>query len=298
MSARALPGATNPARGYLISWNNRPASRWRAASDTLVWGSVFRSQLLESRVRAALAHGRKLDLPGLVGIMGDSATADLRGQEDYPWMRRVIGNPGNRRLARMLSLLDAWSRAGSHRRDRHGAGHYQDSAAVALMDAWWDRFTRVYFARSLGPRVSAALHQLVSYNDAPGPQGDAFYGGFYSYVQKDLRDLLSRSLRSRGRRRHARLAPLAPYSRIYCASGTPRSCRGLLIKTLRQAITGLTTRYRSANPARWRVPTTCPAGQSPPGCDQIEFTSAGAIDTPPIPWQNRGTFQQAVSVRP
>ena len=42
------------------------------------------------------------------------------------------------------------------------------------------------------------------------------------------------------------------------------------------------------------------AGQAsgePPGTDQIEFITAGAVDTPPIPWQDRPTFQQAVEIR-
>jgi hypothetical protein len=296
LPARSLPGEINPARGYLVSWNNKPAPGWRAASDTLVWGSVFRSQLLERRVRAAIAHGHKVYLPDIVGIMGDAATSDLRGQEVYPWMRRVVGSSvRDPRLSQLLSLLDSWSRAGSHRRDRFGRGYYEDSAAVALMDAWWNRLATAYFAASLGGGVVPALHGLVSYNDAPGPSGDAFYGGFYSYIQKDLRDLLARFRRGSSHRA-ATTAPKAPYSRIYCARGTLRSCRTLLISTLRGAVADLTTKYHSADPAAWRVPVRCTAGQSPPACDQIEFTTAGAITTPPIPWQNRGTFQQAVEV--
>jgi acyl-homoserine lactone acylase PvdQ len=291
--ASGLPGAINPARGYLISWNNKPAPGWRAASDTLVWGTVFRSQLLESRVRSALAHGAQLDLPQTVAIMGEAATADLRGQEDYPWMRRVIGHPSDPKLAHLLALLDAWSRSGSYRRDRTRSGYYQDSAAVALLDAWWNRLAPLYFSHSLGPKVGAALNALVSYNDEPNGQGDAFYGGFYSYIQKDLRDLLARPGHSHGTRAGR---PRAPYSRIYCARGSLRSCRALLISTLRHAAGLLAKRYGSANPAAWKVRSTCPSGQAPPRCFEIQFITAGAIDTPPIPWQNRGTFQQAVSV--
>ena len=34
-----------------------------------------------------------------------------------------------------------------------------------------------------------------------------------------------------------------------------------------------------------------------PICDQIEFITAGAVETPPIPWQDRPTFQQVVEIR-
>ena len=320
MSADALPHDVNPARGYLISWNNKPAPGWRAASDTLVWGSVFRSQLLERRVQAALAGGARVTLAQLVGIMGDAATSDLRGQELYPWLRRVVGDPGDPRLRQLLGLLDAWSAGGSHRRDRGGSGYYEEGAAVALMDAWWQRLAPAVLEPALGGPVLDALGKLVSINDPPGPQGDAFYGGFYSYVQKDLRDLLARSGRAgaraaavqrRGgrrpaaRRRHRRphrarrvaAGVSAPYSRVYCGGGSLPACRAVLVSTLQQAVADVAKRYGSDDPARWRVPVTCTPGMTPPACDQIEFTTAGAIATPPIPWQNRGTFQQAVEVQ-
>jgi hypothetical protein len=34
-----------------------------------------------------------------------------------------------------------------------------------------------------------------------------------------------------------------------------------------------------------------------PVCDQISYVTAGAVDTPPIPWQDRPTFQQVVEIR-
>ena len=34
-----------------------------------------------------------------------------------------------------------------------------------------------------------------------------------------------------------------------------------------------------------------------PICDQISFITAGAVETPPIPWQDRPTFQQVVEIR-
>ena len=44
------------------------------------------------------------------------------------------------------------------------------------------------------------------------------------------------------------------------------------------------------------MPATCEEGEEPQECDQIEFTTAGAVATPPIPWQDRPTFQQIVAV--
>lgn len=53
---------------------------------------------------------------------------------------------------------------------------------------------------------------------------------------------------------------------------------------------------RGDDPATWKVPATCPQTE-PAGCDQIVPTTAGAIDTPPFPWQNRGTYHQVVKLR-
>ena len=41
---------TNPKRGYLVSWNNKPAPDFSAADDTWSYGAVYRSQALEKRL--------------------------------------------------------------------------------------------------------------------------------------------------------------------------------------------------------------------------------------------------------
>jgi hypothetical protein len=75
-----------------------------------------------------------------------------------------------------------------------------------------------------------------------------------------------------------------PPSRIYCGKGSRSRCRAILLGTLRRA--------GEAVPADVKVPATCEV-TDPPGCDQLDFIAAGAVETPPVPWQDRGTFQQA-----
>jgi hypothetical protein len=43
------------------------------------------------------------------------------------------------------------------------------------------------------------------------------------------------------------------------------------------------------------VPATCEQA-SPPKCDQNVPTALGAVETPPFPWQNRGTYHQVVEL--
>jgi hypothetical protein len=74
-----------------------------------------------------------------------------------------------------------------------------------------------------------------------------------------------------------------------------RRCRAIVVRTLAESAGRAEARY-GAPLESLRVPATCPE-VTPARCDQITFTATGAISTPPIPWQDRGTFQQAVEVR-
>jgi hypothetical protein len=85
-------------------------------------------------------------------------------------------------------------------------------------------------------------------------------------------------------------------SRRYCGRGNLRRCRALLVSTLGEAAAEVRQKYGVASVDDVKVPATCEEGQSPQACDQIEFTTAGAVPTPPIPWQDRPTFQQIVAV--
>ena len=295
-SFRRLPKDINPARGYIVSWNNKQAPGWRAADDVFSYGSVHRSERLEDRVRAAIRGPRRIDLPRLVSIMGDAGTVDLRGQEVYPWIRRVIGRPRDAQERRLLRILDSWVARGAHRVDRDGDNAYEHSGAVALMDAWWVPMVRAVYEPVLGNELTDRLRAHISFDQPPGPGGSSYFDGWYSYVEKDLRTLLGRRVRGR-------------YSRRYCGGGSlrrgrgfakrrrsaRRRCRAILVRTLKQAAPRAEARYRAPLESL-RVPATCEE-TTPPSCDQITFTATGALATPPIPWQDRGTFQQAVEVR-
>jgi hypothetical protein len=100
-------------------------------------------------------------------------------------------------------------------------------------------------------------------------------------AQKDLRQVLHQRVRGR-------------FSRTYCGRGSLRRCRALLSKTLLQAASQL-SKHLGNDMANWKLPLTCPVS-TPAGCDQIVPTSAGAISIPPQPFDNRGTFYQAVAV--
>jgi hypothetical protein len=109
-----------------------------------------------------------------------------------------------------------------------------------------------------------------------------------SQVQKDLRSVMGAPEKGR-------------YSRIYCGGPGPQpttrreqqraqnACCQVLLSTLQDAYEEVAAAQGSPDPKNWKVYATCP---DPSTCDEIVPNTAGAVDTPPFPWQNRGTFHQ------
>ncbi len=278
LPVRRLPQAVDPARGYLVSWNNKQAPGWRASDADWEYGPTHRSQRLERRVRVLLRTGdRRIGLGELAGAMGDAGTVDLRGQEVLPYLLRVIDRGSVPPAVKpALDALRAWEATGAHRRDADGNGSYEHAGAVALMDAWWRPLVAAIYQPVLGQpaidRIDAINH--IDYLPKDGP--DTFFFGWYSYVVKDLRTLLGRPVRGR-------------LSRGYCGRGRLAACRTQLLSSLEAAARTV------GDPAKVELPATCPE-TSPPSCDQLTSITAGAAAVPAVPWQDRGTYQQVVQV--
>jgi acyl-homoserine lactone acylase PvdQ len=286
---RALPASANPqsidpSQGYLVNWNNALAHGWRVAAGDWENGPVVRATILQDLLRSALRQG-PLTLTGLTGMVtAPSLTADLRGMAVWPWLRRVIGHSRSAGVRRLVGVLQAWSRAGSQRRSLTYGGEVSDSPAVLLMDAWWPRLVRAEFQPVVGRSLMNFINHYFNQIQPDGIRdgtGNGFFEGWEMDVQNDLRQVLHRHVRGH-------------FSRTYCGQGSLRRCRKLLTRTLLQAAAALKKRY-GASMTNWKLPTLCPVS-SPPGCDQIEPTAAGAVNLPPQPFDNRGTFYQAVAV--
>ena len=278
------PAAESTKQPIIVSWNQKEAPGWRKGPTEWTDGSVHRAELLYHRLLDRIRDGGgKTDLVGLTRAVNEAATEDLRGAEVYPWMRRAIGTAGPDD-ERWLALLDAWHASGSHRLDENGDNRYEHGAAVALFDEWWPLFVRAAFEPALGGdlfgRVESGFLSLGTTTD------DGWGWSWSSHVEKDLRMVLGRRVRG-------------AHSRRYCGGANKRrarsACRALLLETLHRAVDNARARFGSDDPSAWTVPATCPQ-QSPPICDQNVPTALGAVDTPPFPWQNRGTYHQVVEM--
>lgn len=292
MPLSKLPHQVNPPDGYLANWNNKPAPGWRAASDVFYYSSAHRVTMVSSRINRAIRRYHKLDPTQLTALVEDADTADLRGEEILPLALRVIGHDASAATAPLVKILSQWAATGAHRRDLQKRGYYDDSAAVALMDAWWPRMVQSIFEPVIGSPAYGQATNILAIDDPPNVDAEAYYNGWYGQVAQDLRDVLAR----RPRR------VLGHFSRIYCGGGVEVAgslarCRAALLSSLVAAAAAVATTQGNPDPSDWRVPTLCPVPDTGlPSCDEIVFSALGAVSTPPIPWQNRPTFQQIVEI--
>jgi acyl-homoserine lactone acylase PvdQ len=280
-TARFQPARSHPQvidQRYLVNWNNKQAHGYRGPDEN-VFSSVYRSVLLEDRVKAALRGGRKLTLPGLIDVMEVAGSGDLRAHAVLPLALRIIGKPKDPALRAAVAELRAWRTAGGLRRDSNRDGVYEHSNAIRIMDAWWPRWVRAQFEPKLGREAYATLLDAVAIDNPPNNHGDhlgsAYQGPWFGYVKKDLRTVLHQKVKGR-------------YARRYCGGGRLSRCRTVLRRSLKAALAVPASKVYSGD-------TLCKDGDQ--WCyDAIRFRPTGGATQPLIHWINRPTYQQVVSV--
>ncbi|MEA2409642.1 MAG: hypothetical protein QOC77_203 [Thermoleophilaceae bacterium] len=272
------PNAIN--QPFIVSWNNKQAPRWSAADDNYHWGAAFRAQMLMDPIKRDIKRGSKVSVERLVQIMDEAATQDLRGVKLLPVLLRAVGKPKDPALSIAVRQLTAWHGNGSHRRDLSQDDHYDDDAAVTLMDAWWPRLRAAEFKPALGGALYSQMLKML----APGEPKEtathsspSFETDWYGQVSKDLRTLFpGGSGKPRGR-----------YSRVYCGGGSRARCRAALRASLKAALNVTKDQLYGKDP-------TCTSKPEAFCSDETISTSASGISIPPFPLQNRPTFQQTV----
>ena len=274
------PTAIDPRQGYLSSWNNKGARGWRAAPGIWSYGRVHRDELLRDPVVAAIRAGRKLTLSDVVGISGNASTQDLRGVEVLPDLLRVLGTPTDATERALVASLKRWVASGAHRRDTTAKGWYDDSAAVLTMDAFWRQAVHRVYDPQLGTDVVKLLQGPMDLVLDQRPTATGFYDGWYGQLSDVVRAALGTGPRM---------------SATSCGGGTLAGCRKVLRAAFTAAVNGL-EHDLGENPAFWQKATLCPASTA--DCDANNAITAGAIDTPAQPFENRGTFHQAVEIYP
>lgn len=271
------PHEANPDRGYVVSWNNRPAPGW--GEDDSGWGfsSIYRAQMLANQIEAAFASDTLVSPVLLTQMMERAGLRDIRGSELLDEVLRVLdaGSPPSEREATMRDLLATWIDPATDpagialRRDGDRDGNYDQGAAVAIMDAWWAPMIHAIFDPALGLDVTTVHRQDI--HNAPNSGGSAFESGLYGQVWTDVATVLGDPVRS-------------PTSQIYCGSdtlgenGTLAACADRLWAALAAAGDELAG-DQGDDPAAWQADA---AGE------RIQFVPPTS-DT--MHWVNRPTTQ-------
>jgi acyl-homoserine lactone acylase PvdQ len=268
-------------QGILIQWNNKQARGYRGPDEN-VFSSVYRSVMLERRVKRELSR-RKMTMARLVDIMEIAGSGDLRAESVLRPALRIIGTPSDPALRDAVAKLDAWKRDGGLRRDYERDGTYEHADAIRIMDAWWPLWVRAQYEPALGRDAFRALVNTTAIDNPPNNRGDhvgsAYQGAFFGYVKKDLRTILGRDVRGR-------------YAQRYCGGGSLAGCREMLSDTLREAIAvpagelyggDEVCRDEGMDGSQWCF-------------DAIRFRPVGGAEQPLIHWINRPTYQQVVEV--
>jgi acyl-homoserine lactone acylase PvdQ len=278
LAASRHPQQVDPPSGYLVSWNNKQAPGFTAADDQWGYGPVYRSLAISDRV-GALARAGGATTPKLVAAVQDAATVDSRAAYTLPHLLDVVGN--DPATAGAVALLRGWLQRGAHRIDADRNGSYDDQAAVALFDAWWQStdsagtehaVAKDVLRGTLGGLVDALPQKL---DDHPRQGIGSSWNGvaWYGYVAKDLGRLTGQS------------QPGA-WSRAYCGGGSLATCRADLRASLKAAVSRVLAQQQVSSVDRLTYDKHL---------DDIRSVAAGVVGVRDIDWQNRPTFQQVVS---
>jgi acyl-homoserine lactone acylase PvdQ len=271
------PQATDPE--MLVSWNNKQAPEWAAADDQYDYGPIHRQQMIADRVRADIKGPKKMTIAQLVQAMEEPATEDLRGYRVLPLILKAIGVPKSATVRDALATLRTWNKNGAHRRDLDRNGEDEETPAIELMDAWWPKLVTAEFKPQLGKTAFERLQGMLEIGDHTGgsPNAPDFFDGWWGYVSKDLRNIYGPK-------------PGAPLSRAYCGNGSKTKCKAMLERTLKAALkVSPAQMYGGGN-------GDCAANPQPACYDQNRPTVTGGVELGPLPFQNRPTFQQVVTL--
>src|SRR3954447_4743820 len=218
------PQQVNPPSGYLVSWNNKQAPQFSAADDQWGYGPVHRSLAISDRLKALAAKGGVTTTDVVAAVQG-AATVDSRAFYTLPSLLDVVGD--DQELADAVALLRGWQQRGAHRLDQDRDGAYEDQAAIALFDAWWDsNGTADGAAQDVlrGTLGNLASELPQRHDDHPRQGLGSSWNGvaWYGYVVKDL-------ARVQG-------GTPAAWSRAYCGGGDLTPCRTDLRASLKGAV--------------------------------------------------------------
>jgi hypothetical protein len=211
-----------------------------------------------------LAGDNKATLSDVVDVARGAATRDAQAVYLWDALSEFLSSAGGSAgLAR--DQLDDWIADGAHRWDRDRDGRQDFGPAVAIWDTFYDKLVHRIFNDELG-----GLYPLVNVpisDGAANSNGSAYFADFSMHLWN--------------------LFNGGDLARDYCdnrKTGATETCADVATAALQATVDDLTASQGSTMNL-WSSPA-----------DYIEFGAVGAVMAPPIPWQNRGTYNQVIEV--
>ena len=242
---RSSRSTLNPAEGYLTSWNNKQAPRFRANDRELLLRSGLpepdaRLAASKPRSRPATArprrHGRRDGGRAARSISAARRTCRCSSQVMGP----TAPGGSDPRAQDMRDRLAAWAPTRAHRRD------FDDSGAVRRSAVAGDHGRVVAAARARDVRRARRATRSTTWasrSTTANRRGPPRLG------------VPGRLLRPRATRTCAQVLgqPVTgPWSRTYCGGGDLAACRSCLWDALSQAAADLEAEFGSASVADWQ----------------------------------------------
>ena len=229
------PQVINPASGYIVNWNGKPAKNFPAGDERWGENSLQRGQLLNNE----LARQSKQSLATMLSAANAGATEDVRIALLWPTLKKVLdkGTAPNALAAAAVAQLQAWHEQGASRVDSNQDGKI-DAPGAAIIDQAWQSIAGDGLCWRMGTKLCEELAQRNGGSDAFDAPPGGQYAGWHQYMWKDLRNLLGEKVDG-------------AYKIKYCGKGSLDKCSADIWDSISEAAAALAT-AQGSDPAAWR----------------------------------------------
>ncbi|WP_191090535.1 penicillin acylase family protein [Niallia endozanthoxylica] len=136
------PYGINPNTGYIVNWNNRPASNWGNGELSFMWGEDHRVQQFID-----LVNGKdKLTIDDIDDINYHASYVNLRTKKFKPMLMEALEKANNPKYQEVYQALEDWNNLNE---DNDKDGLF-DSPAVSIFEAWWPLVVDNLYQEKLG----------------------------------------------------------------------------------------------------------------------------------------------------
>ena len=267
LSPSRWPSVVDPAQGFIASWNNKPQATWPASGDGILWGAF---QRVAEPMRLLRDHQGPFTQTALWRVAERAGELDLDDTLGFrPFLIRLLSlklTPIERQAVREVVAWNgvAYYPGGAARRPNGTLTGKVASPGYAIFLAWFHALEARVGARIFNPALGRGnvARLIQSYTVTPGTTNSEFE--FFSSYDAFLYDVMA--------------------GRTHGAAYLGGSALAASRAALDRAIANLRA-TQGPDPSRWRAPMP-----------QIQFFALDLPNIPPIPWENRGTWGQAVAL--